>query len=51
LGDYLVSEYGARDEYSLIALQQRAKDRKANDYDNRYAELVELILNWQKMGQ
>jgi len=51
LGDYLVSEYGARDEYSLIALQQRAKDRKANDYDNRYTELVELILNWQKMGQ
>ena len=51
LGDYIVSNYGGQDEEALTVLKQRAKDRKANNYDNRYAELVELILNWQKMGQ
>ena len=50
LGKHIVSEYGGHDQEGLDAIKQRAKERKSTDYDRRYAELIELILNWEKIG-
>lgn len=49
-GKYIVKEYGSRDEEALDILKERAKDKRSGDYEKRYAELVELILNWETVG-
>jgi len=50
LGEYVVKEYGGHDQEGLALLKERAKDKKATEYERRYAELVELILNWETVG-
>lgn len=50
LGDYIVSNYGGEDSEGLKVLKQRASGGKATEYEKRYAELVELILNWEKLA-
>ena len=51
LGKYIVSEYGGHDQEGLDVLKERAKNRKATDYERHYAALVELILRWENLGQ
>uniref|UniRef100_A0A6M3LCJ1 Uncharacterized protein n=1 Tax=viral metagenome TaxID=1070528 RepID=A0A6M3LCJ1_9ZZZZ len=50
LGKYIVSDYGGHDEEGLDELKKRARGTKATTYERRYAELVELLLNWEKLG-
>jgi len=50
LGDYIVSNYGGQDEEALTVLKQRANSKRT-EYEKRYVEMVELILNWEKLGQ
>jgi hypothetical protein len=49
LGKYIVSEYGGQDQEGLDLLKERAKDRKATDYERRYAELIKLMMNWDSL--
>lgn len=49
LGEYIFREYGGKDQEGLDILKERAKDKKATEYERRYAELIELILNWEKI--
>lgn len=48
LGKYIVSAYGGRDEDALESLKERARNPKALESQQLYAELVELIVNWGK---
>lgn len=48
LGKYIVSAYGGEDEESVEALKEYAKDAKHLDRQRRYAQMVELVLNWDK---
>jgi hypothetical protein len=48
LGKYIVSAYGGEDQESLETLKQCAKGAKAMDSQKRYAQFIELILNWDK---
>ena len=50
LGDYIVSTYGGQDEEALAVLKQRATDKRSTEYDRRYIEMVELILNWESIN-
>lgn len=48
LGKHIVSVYGGQDDDSIEMLKGLSKNPKALDIQNRYAETVELILNWDK---
>ena len=48
LGKYIVSAYGGQDDDSVEMLKGLSKNAKALDIQKRYAETVELILNWDK---
>jgi len=48
LGKYIVSAYGGEDKENVEILKKCAKDMKALDIEKRYAQSVELILNWDK---
>lgn len=48
LGKYIVSAYGGEDNESIETLKQCAKGAKAMDSQKRYAQVIELILNWDK---
>ncbi len=50
LGDYLVKTYGTRDEDAIEVLRELGKDSKISDYQKRYLELVELLLNWENLS-
>jgi len=49
LGNYIVDEYGGHDQEGLDTLKQKANGRNSTDYDRKYADLIELILNWERM--
>jgi len=46
LGKYIVSAYGGDDQENVEELKKYAKDTKGLDSQKRYAQMVELILNW-----
>lgn len=48
LGKYIVSAYGGDDDENVEALKEYAKNAKGLDSQKRYAQVVELILNWDK---
>jgi hypothetical protein len=48
LGKYIVSAYGGEDSESLQTLKACAKGARAMDSQKRYAQTIELILNWDK---
>jgi len=48
LGKYIVSAYGGEDQENVEALKEYAKNTKILDSQKRYAQAVELILNWDK---
>jgi hypothetical protein len=48
LGNYLVTAYGGDDEESIETLKKCLKDAKAMDSQKRYAQVIDLILNWDK---
>jgi hypothetical protein len=48
LGKYIVSAYGGEDSESIETLKACAKGAKAMDSQKRYAQVIELILNWNK---
>jgi len=47
MGDYIVKAYNIRDEDSIEILKEMAKTSKLSDYQKRYAEVIELLLNWE----
>ncbi len=51
LGNYIVSNYGGQDDDGLELLKQRATEKRSTEYEKRYAELVELILNWESVAK
>ena len=48
LGKYIVSAYGGDDEENVEILKEYAKNTKFSDSQKRYAQSVELIMNWDK---
>jgi len=48
LGRHIVSAYGGQDDDSVEMLKGLSKNSKALDIQRRYAETVELILNWDR---
>lgn len=50
LGDYIVNTYNVKDEESITILKELAKDSKVSDYRKRYAELIEVLMNWEHFG-
>ena len=48
LGKYIVSAYGGDDEENVQILKEYAKNTKFSDSQKRYAQSVELIMNWDK---
>lgn len=46
LGKYIISAYGGQDNEGLEMLKGYAQNSKALETQKRYAELVELIMNW-----
>jgi len=48
MGKYIISSYGGQDNESVDVLKEHAKNPKASETQKRYAELVKLILNWDK---
>ena len=48
LGKYMVSAYGGEDQENVEMLKEYAKNTKVWDTQKRYAETVELILNWDR---
>ncbi len=51
LGSYIISNYGGQDSEGLEILKQRATEKRNTEYEKRYAELVELILNWESVAK
>ena len=47
MGEYVTSVWSVRDEDSVEMLKELSKDSKGHDYQRRYLELIELILNWE----
>lgn len=50
VGEYLVKTYGTEDQDAIGILKQLGKDNKVSDYQKRYLELVELLLNWENLS-
>lgn len=50
LGGYIVSSFGGDDDGSVEALKKYAQSKNAREYQKRFAELVELVLNWQRLA-
>ncbi len=50
LGRFVVSAYGGNDSEGLESLKELAKSARATDYERRYAELIEILLNWEKLN-
>jgi hypothetical protein len=48
LGKYIVQTYGGEDRENIETLKEVAKRAKAFDTEKRYAQIVDLILNWDK---
>jgi len=48
LGKYIVNAYGGEDEESIETLKEYVKDAKHLDRQKRYAQMVELVLNWER---
>lgn len=48
LGRHIVSAYGGQDDDSVKMLKGLSKNSKALDIQKRYAETVELLLNWDR---
>lgn len=49
MGNYIVKEYGVNDENGVEILKELANNPKASDYQKRYAEILTLIMNWEKL--
>ncbi len=50
MGKLIVKAYGGEDAEGLEALKETTKSAKASDYQRRYAEMIELLLNWEKVS-
>jgi len=46
---YIVEKYGGNDGYGIEALKEFAKKDRYS-YGKRYAELAEILLNWEKLS-
>jgi len=49
MGDYIVKAYNIRDEDSIEILKEMSKG-SMSDYQKRYAEVIELLLNWESLS-
>ncbi len=49
MGNLIVQAYGGEDTAGLETLKEIAKSTKASDHQKRYAELIELLLNWESI--
>jgi len=47
LGEYITKSYGQHDD-AIEVLKELRKDPKVSDYQKRYTELIELLLNWEQ---
>jgi len=50
LGEYIVKSYGQHDDDAIEVLKELSKDPKVSDYQKRYAELIELLMNWESLS-
>jgi hypothetical protein len=50
MGEYLVKAYDVRDEDAIEILREMGKGSKMSDYQKRYAEIIELLLNWESIA-
>ena len=50
MGEYLVRAYNVRDEDAIEILKEMGKGSKMSDYQKRYAEVIELLLNWEAIS-
>jgi hypothetical protein len=48
LGRYIVAAYGGEDSENVETLKEFAKRARQLDSEKRYAQLVELVMNWDK---
>jgi hypothetical protein len=48
LGTYIVETYGGDDRENVETLKELTKHAKAFDSQKHYAQLIELVLNWDK---
>jgi len=48
LGKYIVGSYGGEDRENVEILKEVAKHAKAFDNEKRYAQMVDIVLNWDK---
>lgn len=48
LGKYIVGTYGGEDKENVEILKKCTKDAKHLDSQKRYAQMVELVLNWER---
>jgi hypothetical protein len=50
MGDYIVKSYGQHDDEAVEVLKELSKDPKVSDYQKRYAQTIELLLNWEALN-
>lgn len=50
MGEYITKAYNVRDEDAIEILKEMAKESKFSDYQKRYAEVIELLLNWESIA-
>ena len=48
LGKYIVGSYGGEDSENVETLKEVAKRAKVFNTEKRYAQLVDIVLNWDK---
>jgi hypothetical protein len=48
MGKYIISTYGGSDSEGLQALEERAGAKNATEHEKRYAQVINLMLNWEK---
>jgi len=47
MGKLIVKQYGGEDTEGLAILKEVAKNSKSSNHQKQYAELIELLLNWE----
>lgn len=50
MGDYIIKSFGGHDDEAIEILKELARDSKTSDYRKRYAEVIELLLNWENIA-
>ena len=50
MGEYITRTFNIRDEYAIEILKEIGKDPKVSDYQKRYLQLIELLMNWEEFN-